>query len=457
MFPKVALLSSLLAASAAGQLVGDVTTEVHPPLPIQECTAAGSCTTLQTKITLDSNWRWLHVKDGYENCYTGSSWNTSLCPDGETCAANCALDGADYTGTYGITASGGELELKFVTQGSFSKNVGSRVYLMADESNYYMFHLLNKEFTFDVDVSNMPCGINGALYFSEMDEDGGMARFPSNQAGAKYGTGYCDAQCPHDIKFINGEANVEGWEPSETDPNAGRGRYGTCCPEMDIWEANGISTAYTPHPCSIDGQYRCEGIECGDGDQRYDGVCDKDGCDFNAFRMGNQEFYGPGKTVDTTKKFTVVTQFITSDGTDTGTLSEIRRIYVQDGQVIQNSVSSVPGVTETNALSDQFCDEQKAAFGDQTHFQELGAHAEMGASLGRGAVLALSIWDDHFAHMLWLDSNYPTDADPAQPGVARGTCPITSGVPAEVEVENADASVKFSNIKWGAIDSTYSA
>ena len=34
------------------------------------------------------------------------------------------------------------------------------------------------------------------------------------------------------------------------------------------------------------GLYRCEGIECGDNDknQRYDGVCDKDGCDINPYR-----------------------------------------------------------------------------------------------------------------------------------------------------------------------------
>ncbi len=65
--------------------------------------------------------------------------------------------------------------------------------------------LLGNEFTFDVDVSNLGCGLNGALYFVEMDQDGGISRFPANKAGSKYGTGYCDTQCPHDIKFINGE------------------------------------------------------------------------------------------------------------------------------------------------------------------------------------------------------------------------------------------------------------
>jgi len=66
-------------------------------------------------------------------------------------------------------------------------------------------------------------GLNGALYFVQMDGDGGKAKYQN--AGAKYGTGYCDAQCPHDLKFINGQANVEGWKPSATDPNAGTGKW----------------------------------------------------------------------------------------------------------------------------------------------------------------------------------------------------------------------------------------
>ena len=82
----------------------------------------------------------------------------------------------------------------------------SRVYLMdASDSKYEMFKLKNQEFTFDIDMSKLPCGLNGALYFVEMDADGGLSRFSGNKAGAKYGTGYCDTQCPHDIKFINGQ------------------------------------------------------------------------------------------------------------------------------------------------------------------------------------------------------------------------------------------------------------
>ena len=31
--------------------------------------------------------------------------------------------------------------------------------------------------------------------------------------------------------------------------------------------------------------FRCEGTPCGFGDERYDGVCDKDGCDLNPWRL----------------------------------------------------------------------------------------------------------------------------------------------------------------------------
>lgn len=52
------------------------------------------------------------------------------------------------------------------------------------------------------------CGINGALYFVKMDADGGLSKYPTNKAGAPYGTGYCDAQCPRDLKFIAGKVRI---------------------------------------------------------------------------------------------------------------------------------------------------------------------------------------------------------------------------------------------------------
>jgi len=224
---------------------------------------------------------------------------------------------------------------------------------------------------------------------------------------------------------------------------------------MDIWEANKNAAAYTPHPCSVTQQTRCSGVDCGDSTDRYNGVCDKDGCDFNSWRMGNKSFLGPGLTVDTNSKITVVTQFIT-DGTDTGPLKSINRLYVQGGKVIQNSMTNFSGITATNSISDTFCTQQKTLFGDTNSFTAKGGLTGMGSAMDKGMVLALSIWDDHAASALWLDSNYPTTADATKPGISRGPCATTSGVPADIEASAPNSSVTYSNIKFGTIGSTYS-
>jgi len=49
--------------------------------------------------------------------------------------------------------------------------------------------------------------------------------------------------------------------------------------------------------------------------------------------------------------------------------------------------------------------------------------------------------------MNWLDSHFPTDADQGKPGVARGRCDPTAGLPKTVESSHPDASVVYSNIK----------
>ena len=196
---------------------------------------------------------------------------------------------------------------------------------------------------------------------------------------------------------------------------------------------------------------------CGVGDARNDGVCDKDGCDFNSYRMGNESFYGPGKIVDTNKKMTVVTKFITDDGTDTGTLSAIRRQYVQDGKVIRNSVTDIAGIDDTRKITDAYCKQQKTAFGDTDSFESRGGLSAMGQAFERGMVLVMSVWVDYAAGMRWLDAPYLADKGKSKPGVARGTCAADSGVPADVIGSTPGASVTFSNIKFGALGSTYAS
>lgn len=177
-----------LVGLAAGQRAGNETPESHPPLTWQRCTAPGNCQTVNAEVVIDANWRWLH-DDNMQNCYDGNQW-TNACSTATDCAEKCMIEGAgDYLGTYGASTSGDALTLKFVTKHEYGTNVGSRFYLMNGPDKYQMFDLLGNELAFDVDLSTVECGINSALYFVAMEEDGGMASYPSNQAGARYGTG----------------------------------------------------------------------------------------------------------------------------------------------------------------------------------------------------------------------------------------------------------------------------
>merc|ERR1712048_1028946 len=231
---------------------------------------------------------------------------------------------------------------------------------------------------------------------------------------------------------------------------------------MDIWEANSMATAYTPHTCNFAGQHRCEGTACGDNDkgERYQGVCDKDGCDINPFRMGNSSFYGrgPGFKVDTTKPMTVVTQFITEDGTDSGRLSEIRRFYVQDGVRIDSPPTIILGHNNKDSITDEFCHEKKTLFDDVNDFHIKGGMESMGESLDRGHVMALSLWDDVEVNMLWLDSCYPLDKSCSAPGVRRGTCPGGSeNSPSYLRSNFPNSWTSFANAAIGEIGSTLQA
>ncbi|KAG2761975.1 hypothetical protein JG687_00013861 [Phytophthora cactorum] len=445
---------TLLGTPSFAQQIGTSVPEVHPSLPSKVCTKVTDvlaqvdqvdtkvvdCITEKSSVVIDANWRQMNAVGTNESCNADSKWNSTTCSTPKECAEICGLEGADYKGKHSITTSGSALKMKLETPGG----VGTRVYMLdASGKKYKQFQLLNQEFTFDVDMSLLPCGSNGALYFSKMDADGGTSRFPTNAAGAEYGTGYCDAQCQKDVKFINGEANLDN-------------NYGACCTEMDIWEANSMATAYTTHPCSTDGQERCIADEdCGATEEtRYTGWCDKPGCSFNPFRMGLKKFYGRGKKydIDTTRPFSVITQFITDDNTETGELVEIRRLYKQDDRVVANPASTWAALNGTDSITDAMCNVSKAYFDD--HPYVMGGLAQLGKQMIGGMTLAMSIWVDYGSNMTWLDS-YSSGDDPKVPGVLRGACPNPGGDPDSVFAESPDAAVKFINIRSGDFGSTY--
>lgn len=89
------------------------------------------------------------------------------------------------------------------------------------------------------------------------------------------------------------------------------GQRGFCCDEMEILESNSRASAFTPHPCSPGASN-----------------CDKKGCRCNSYALGYRDYYGPGLELDMSNQFTAVTRFETDDGTTTGKLARITRLYV---------------------------------------------------------------------------------------------------------------------------------
>merc|ERR1711937_858745 len=106
---------------------------------------------------------------------------------GKECAVG-AWPKDQWEAPYGVNQTKSGINLGYVTQGPYSINVGTRLFIT-------------------VDMSKTECGLNGAIYFVEMDKNGDKG-VGDNHAGAPFGTGYCDAQCPRDLKWIKGKANI---------------------------------------------------------------------------------------------------------------------------------------------------------------------------------------------------------------------------------------------------------
>lgn len=86
-----------------------------------------------------------------------------------------------------------------------------------------MFYLLNKELSFNVDLSfAVGCGMDTSLYLIAMESDGGRAS--QCHTRAINGTGYC---C--DVQLAKQDRPY--------------------CEEIDFCEANSLATVHATHPC----------------------------------------------------------------------------------------------------------------------------------------------------------------------------------------------------------------
>jgi hypothetical protein len=284
-----------------------------------------------------------------------------------------ALDAtSNHTSSAGaslVSVGGANLDALTLTYGGADVG-GPRVYLIEEDGvdKNFMFALKNAEFTFDVELSAMPCGFNAALYFVGMTP---------NEGGAEAGTGYCDAQAVG----------------------------GTFCSEMDVLEANTGAQQFTTHACVDACASHTNVTECkGTGSPAT--VCDQNGCGLNPFRYGpgttyntetnNGGWYGAGKTLDSGSRFTVVTQFRTVGDSAAGQLSNITRFYVQNGRrielptlyVLPPSDGSHMGGFAQPQINDGYCTD----IYDRWDAEQDKPLAQMGKNMENGMVLAMSAW-----------------------------------------------------------------
>lgn len=217
--------------------------------------------------------------------------------------AAVAFTSAANNGGIQITVDG-YTQTKYVISGDWAKDYvqlnqtaitlrgGGRVYLGDSNSGYispesfYNMPLLGKKLSFDVDMSQVECGCNGALYFTTMP----AYRADQQPQPGKNGEYYCDA-------------NDVG---------------GTYCPEMDVMEANKYAMASTAHTC----QYV---------PPHYYSSCDRGGCGRNVLDA-DYNGYGPGKRIDTNKPFSFSVSFITGGN---GRLSTVRNVFSQGYERVQ--------------------------------------------------------------------------------------------------------------------------
>jgi len=147
-----------------------------------------------------------------------------------------------------------------VNGNGFTLNGNSRMYFASrptdgfDADAYWQIPLMNKEFSYDVDVSNVGCHCNAAAYFIDM---------PGNNPGA--GDWYCDANFGNNI-----------W-----------------CPEYDTYEGNKHTLAGTLHTC--DG-----------GNGNWNG-CDRSGCQTNIFNVDSNAMCPESRcTINTAMGYRVI-------------------------------------------------------------------------------------------------------------------------------------------------------
>eukprot|EP00930_Biecheleria_cincta_P097724 TRINITY_DN89411_c0_g1_i1.p1 TRINITY_DN89411_c0_g1~~TRINITY_DN89411_c0_g1_i1.p1 ORF type:complete len:564 (-),score=96.86 TRINITY_DN89411_c0_g1_i1:257-1948(-) len=332
-------------------------------------------------VVIDGKWRWVY--NAGSTCSAESSDAAAM----EHCYLQ-GLSASDYKSKYGVYVgqpSSRAITLKYASKNGDNVNYGSRVFL-TDGTGYTLFKPLGGEISFKADVRNVPAGMNAAVYLVSMDRLGNLdAISPNgvpNTAGWKRGMGYCDAQCPKDLQFAQ-------------DAGFNAGHLASCCPEMDLFEANRFTTSMTPHPCKLPSRSICDANQ----DANCKARCDSDGADVNPFRER-----GPGSALfemlDIREPFEVRTLFRTDNNRSDGSLVAIEQVFSQE---LKDGTKK----NFTISLTDESVAKSKELFRASNGFGTVyGGLKSMGEALRRGMVMVLALWNEpgQGGNMNWLNS-----------------------------------------------------
>ncbi len=139
--------------------------------------------------------------------------------------------------------------------------------------------------------------------------------------------------------------------------------------------------------------YRCHGTKGSDnGEDRFSGVCDKNGCDIHAWRFGVRDFYGPGDKfkVNSAKPVSITIQFLTDDDTDSGTVNKFKQFHTQNGKTVEHPRCTVNGKPH-KTISDEMCADWVAETKDGTNFLAMGGMGAVDTVFKNGAVLVVCL------------------------------------------------------------------
>jgi hypothetical protein len=223
---------------------------------------------------------------------------------------------------------------------------------VGEPSGYYQWMLLGNALSYTVDLSNVGCSCNAALYFVSMpgyNVSSGSVPDPRSSY-------YCGANA--------------GKPSLNTSATGGRGNY---CPEMDVLEANAFAAQSTPHICN--------GTNHGPG---FYPMCDHHGCATAVYNQSKTAMcMSEACTIDTRRPFRHTVSFPLAAGT--GALASISNVFEQEGRSFD--FQSCAG--DVNA---QWTGGSSSAY----------LH-EMQLNLARGMVMDISLWGLSNSGMSWLD------------------------------------------------------